>query len=76
MLQQKALQNLRPGTLSNTAQALSSAYSCEFKCTRRNSRGRRVTTPPPRGRKSRPTMDSIRELFPCLPRLEMKSSSI
>ena len=43
--------------------------SCVFRCTSRNSNGRRVTTPPPRGRKSRPTMDSINELLPRLKRV-------
>lgn len=45
--------------------------SCVFRCTSRNSNGRRVTTPPPRGRKSRPTMDSINELLPRLKRLPL-----
>ena len=38
--------------------------SCVFRCTSRSSNGRRVTTPPPLGRKSKPTMDSINELLP------------
>lgn len=33
-------------------------------CTRRSSKGRRVTTPDPLGRKSRPTIFSRSELFP------------
>lgn len=40
------------------------------KCTKRSSRGRLVTTPEPRGRKSRPTIFSKSELFPldCVPK--------
>lgn len=45
------------------------AYGFPYEClgsrwTRRSSRGRRVTTPEPLGRKSSPTMFSRRELFP------------
>lgn len=47
-------------------------------CTRRSSKGRRVTTPDPLGRKSRPTMFSSRELFPldCVPSTAILGSEI
>ena len=46
--------------------------------TRRSSRGRRVTTPDPRGRKSRPTMFSRSELLPldCVPRTAIRGREI
>lgn len=46
--------------------------------TRRSYKGRRVTTPLPRGKKSKPTMFSNNELFPldCVPRTAILGSEI
>ena len=51
--------NLTPFRSSKTAQG-----SPEFIWHKRSSNGRRVTTPSPRGKKSKPTIDSKTEDFP------------
>eukprot|EP00914_Ancora_sagittata_P025617 GHVO01050739.1.p2 GENE.GHVO01050739.1~~GHVO01050739.1.p2 ORF type:complete len:136 (-),score=3.88 GHVO01050739.1:86-493(-) len=48
------------------AQGLPSGQSYSDTCTKRSSRGLRVTTPAPLGRKSIPTIDSNTLLFPAL----------